>query len=486
MQHLAEDRVAVQTRDPVKMNLEETTVHQSQEIDRATARPVLPAAYQPRRHGLRWIIWLIILCLVAGAAYGLYYRIREAQSQAQTGRQGMRTVPVVAAMARRGDMPVYLNGLGTVTAFETVTVHSRVDGELMQVFFKEGQLVHKDDVLAQIDPRPFQVQLEQAQGQLAKDQAQLENAQADLNRYISIKESITQQQIDAQKALCSQLQGAIKSDQAQIDNARLQLVYAKITAPLTGRIGLRLVDAGNIVHATDPGGLAVITELQPIAVYFYLPEDDIPDVLKKVGAGQQLTVDALDHDAKQVLASGSLLAPDNQVDPQTGTLRFKAVFENERDVLFPNEFVNARLLLDTQKDVVIVPAAAVQRGPSGSTFVYVVKRAKPSTRPAAEAAPPPVAAAEPTTRPANQSDRVVELRNVTIGHQEGDQVVIADGIEPDEVVVTDGVDKLQQGTSVTVSMQRPAATSRPATGRGPTSRPANLSRPGGRSGRRGG
>lgn len=470
------------------MKLEELTVHQPQEMDRAPARPVLPAGYQPRHSGLRWVVWLIILCGIGAAGYFLYLRIHEAQTQAPSAR-GMRTMPVVAALARRGDMPVYLNGLGTVTAFETVTVHSRVDGELMQVFFKEGQLVHKDEVLAQIDPRPFQVQLEQAQGQLAKDQSQLQEAQLDLQRYVSIKESITQQQIDQQKAMVAQLQGAIKSDQAQIDTANLQLVYAKITAPLTGRIGLRLVDAGNIIHATDPGGLAVITELQPIAVYFYLSEDDVPEVLKKAHAGQPLTVEALDHDAREVLASGTLLAPDNQVDPATGTLRFKAVFQNENDVLFPNEFVNARMLLDTQNNVVIVPAAAVQRGPSGQTFIYVVKRGKATTRPTAEAAPPPAAtpaAGGPTTRPGGQGQQVVELRNVTIGHQEGDQIVIADGIEPGEVVVTDGVDKLQQGSSVTVSMQRPAATSRPATGRGPTSRPAGLSRPGGRSGRRGG
>ena len=484
MQRLADGRDILQTQDPAKMKFEEMTVHEPQEVGRVPARPRAGAAHEPRGHGLRWLVWLIILCLVGGAAYVLYYRIHEAQA-AQSGRTGPRTFPVVAAFARRGDMPVYLNGLGTVTAFETVTVHSRVDGELMRVFFTEGQLVHKNDVLAQIDPRPFQVQLEQAQGQLAKDQSQLEEAQLDLQRYVSIKDSITQQQIDQQKALIAQLQGAIKSDQAQIDTAKLQLVYAKITAPLTGRIGLRLVDAGNIIHAADLGGLVVITELQPIAVYFYLPEDDIPEVLKKVHASQQLTVDALDHDAKEVLASGTLLAPDNQVDPQTGTLRFKAVFQNENGELFPNEFVNARLLLDTLRNAVIVPSAAVQRGPSGSTFVYVVKRAKSTTRPAVEAAPP-AAAAGPTTRPGGQPEQTVELRNVTVGHQEGDQIVIADGVQAGDVVVTDGVDKLQQNTAVTVSMQRPAATSRPASGRGPTSRPANSGRPGGRSGRRGG
>jgi multidrug efflux system membrane fusion protein len=467
------------------MKLDEANVHQQpQEHFQIAPRPPAPAAYAPRPHKSRWWVWLIILGLLVGGTYFIYHRIHEAQAQAQTGRQGQRSFPVVAAVARRGDMPVYLNGLGTVTAFETVAVRSRVDGELMQVFFSEGQLVHKDDVLAQVDPRPFQVQLEQAQGQRAKDQAQLQNAQADLQRYESIKESITPQQIDAQKALVSQLQGAIKSDQAQIDNAKLQLTYSRITAPLTGRIGLRLVDQGNIIHANDPGGLAVITELQPIAVYFYLPQDDIPQVLRRVHAGQQLSVDALDHDAKAVLASGSLLASDNQVDPSTGTLRFKAIFQNEDDALFPNEFVNARLLVNTLNNVLIVPAAAVQRGPSGSTFVYVVRQSATrqqlgTEKPAAEAA----VAVGPASRP-SQPEYVVELRSVVPGHQEGDQIVVESGIEPDDIVVTDGVDKLQQGTKVTVSMQRPAATSRPASNRGPASRPASTGRRGGRSGGR--
>jgi multidrug efflux system membrane fusion protein len=477
------------------MKLDEANLHQSQEHFEIAPRPAPPATYAPRPHKSRWWVWLIFLCLLAGGTYFIYHRIHEAQT-AQSGRVGPRSFPVVAAVARRGDMPVYLNGLGTVTAFETVTVRSRVDGELMQVFFTEGQLVHKDDVLAQVDPRPFQVQLEQAQGQLAKDQAQVQNAQADLLRYESIKESITQQQIDAQKALVSQLQGAIKSDKAQIDNAQLQLTYSKITAPLTGRIGLRLMDQGNIIHANDPGGLAVITQLQPIAVFFYLRQDDIPEVLKRMHAGQQLPVDALDHDAKSVLASGLLLASDNQVDPATGTLRFKAVFQNEDDALFPNQFVNARLQVNTLSNVVIVPAAAVQRGPSGSTFVYIAKRQSATTRPAVAeekpAAEPPArgeqsAAAAPSSRP-SQPEFAVELQNVVAGHQEGDQIVVESGVEPGDIVVTDGVDKLQQGTKVTVSMQRPAATSRPAGGRGPTSRPANTGRRGGgrSGGRRGG
>jgi multidrug efflux system membrane fusion protein len=429
--------------------------------------------------------------------YAVYARIRTAQSQTvAAGRNGPRSFPVVAGVARRGSMPVYLNGLGTVTAFETVTVRSRVDGELIRVHFTEGQLVKAHDLLAEIDPRPFQVQLTQAEGQLAKDQAQLQNAQVDLNRFLSIKESITPQQIDTQKALIAQLQGAVKSDQGQIDNVKLQLVYCKITAPLNGRAGLRLVDEGNIIHASDAQGLVVITQLQPIAVNFFLREDDISEVLRRMTAGEQLQVDALDHDAKSVISTGTLLASDNQVDSATGTLRFKSVFENTDGALFPNEFVNARLLLTVMSNVVIVPAAAVQRGPNDSTFVYVVQPGKkPATPPAGAGAPTPPAEAPsragPTSAPAAQPlEGVVVLRNIVPGHQEGDEIVIDHGLAPGDILVTDGVDKLQDGTSVTYRIQRP--TSRPSTqpaGRiGATTRPAvpaSSNRPGGRSGRRG-
>ena len=432
-------------------------------------------------HGSRWWVWLILAVILGGGGYLLLTRIRDSTSSgnAAGGRGGPRSFPVVAAVARKGEMPVYLTGLGTVTAFQTVTIHSRVDGELTKVYFKEGELVKQGDPLVEIDPRPFQVMVTQAEGQLAKDQAVLQNAKLDLARFMSIKESITQQQIDTQKALISQYEGTVKTDQGAVDNARLQLSYCKINSPISGRIGLRLVDEGNLVHASDSNGLLVVTQFQPIAVYFYLREDDIQQVYQKLNAGQKLQVDALDHDANTLRATGTLLATDNQVDPTTGTLRFKAIFSNEDNSLFPNQFVNARLLIDTLKDVVLVPAAAVQHGPDGAPFIYVARRAAASTQPAEK-----TDGASPTSRPADE--QVVELRPVTVGHQEGDQSVISSGIQAGDVVITDGVDKLQAGAKVTVRLQRPSATTRAARS-GATSRPAGTSnpRPAGRSGRRG-
>jgi multidrug efflux system membrane fusion protein len=290
----------------------------------------------------------------------------------------------------------------------------------VKIAFQEGHIVHQGDLLAEIDPRPFQVQLAQAEGQLAKDEAQLQNAKVDLDRYqiLMAQDSIPKQQLDTQVALVHQDEGVIKSDQAQIDNAKLQLVYSRITAPITGRIGLRLVDLGNMVHATDQNGLAVITQLQPIAVIFNIPEDDLPQVLTKMRSGQQLIVDTYDRNLQNKLATGTLLTVDNQIDPNTGTLKCKAVFANEDNALFPNQFVNARLLVDTKRDAVLVPTAAVQRSPQG-TFVYVVK-----------------------------GDSTVEMRNVVVGPTEGDAAAVDSGLTPGEVVVIEGVDKLQQGMKV--------------------------------------
>lgn len=312
-------------------------------------------------------------------------------------------------------MALYLNGLGTATAFKTVTVRSRVEGELLKVHFTEGQMVREGDLLAEIDSRSFEVQRDQAEGQLARDEATLKLAKLTLDRHRDLLKSnvIAQQQLDDQAALVQQTEGAIQAVRAMLANARLQLGYCRIVAPISGRIGLRLVDQGNFVRANDATGLAVITQLQPIAVVFTIPQDEISRVLKQTRGDQVLTVDAYDRDFRTKLASGKLAAIDNQVDPTTGTLRLKAVFENEDQLLFPNQFVNARLLVDTKRDAIVIPSAAVQRGPA-STFVYVVL-----------------------------ADETVDLRNVALGPSEGNETSIESGLSVGEIVVTDGIDKLQ-------------------------------------------
>jgi membrane fusion protein, multidrug efflux system len=393
------------------------------------ARPRSPGARRPLARRL----WkpLLFALLIVGGGYLIYPHAAALVNKIggganAPGARRARIVPVVTAVARREDMPLYLNALGSVTGFGTVTVRSRVEGELMKVAFTEGQMVKQGDLLAEIDPRPFQVQLSQSEAQLRKDEAALKVATLDYQRYEQLVSSktVTQQQLDAQSAAVEQAQGAVQADQGQIDNVKLQLTYCRITAPISGRIGLRSVDAGNIVRANDPTGLAVIAQLQPIAVVFTIPQDDIVRVQKPVNAGQTLAVEAFDRDFQTKLATGSLAAIDNQVDASTGTLRIKAVFENKDNQLFPNQFVNVRLLVETKHGVVIVPSSAVQRGPD-SEFVYVVKSAdSPST------------------------ESTVELRKVKVGFSEGDETVIDKGIAPGEVVVIDGIDKLQNGAEV--------------------------------------
>jgi len=370
----------------------------------------------------RWWLWLLVLAVLGSGAYWLF---KNSETQPVTAREPAAkpappAVPVVMTAARQGDLPVYLTGLGSVTAFNTVTVRSRVDGQLVKVAFQEGQFVRAGDLLAEIDPRPFQVQLTQAEGQLARDMALLKDAKLNLERYRELvaKQFIARQQFDDQAALVNQYEGAVKVDQGLIDGAKLQLLYCRITAPIGGRVGLRLVDMGNIVHASDQTGLVVITQVQPIAVLFTIPEDNLPPVLKKLKAGERLPVEAYDRAGRTQLATGELLTVDNQIDSSTGTSRLKAVFQNEDHDLFPNQFVNVRLLLDVRKGTVIVPSAAIQRGPQG-TFVYVVK-----------------------------ADQTVEVRQITIGPAEGNDAVIETGLSTGELVVTDGVDKLRAGSPV--------------------------------------
>ena len=329
-----------------------------------------------------------------------------------------RSVPVTVMPAVQQDFPVYLTGLGSVTAFNTVSVKSRVDGQLVQVNFREGQMVKKGEMLVQIDPRPFEVQLEQAQAQLYKDQAQLKDAQLNYERFkdlLARSGAMSQQQVDTQKATADQLEGAVRADQAAIDSAKLNITYCHITSPIDGRVGLRQVDVGNIVHAADTNAMLVITQIQPISVVFTLPEDSLPSVAAKMKKGT-LPVDAYSRDDQTKLASGTLLTIDNEIDPTTGTGKLKATFDNKDGILWPNQFVNVRLLLDVRKNSTVVPSVAVQRGPSG-TFVYLMK-----------------------------ADKSVEARPVTLA--QANQSVIDSGLQPGDVVVTDGQDKLQNGAKV--------------------------------------
>ncbi len=395
-------------------------------------RPTNSRPPEPHKKSSRWWVWLILLAAAGAATYHWYPLVTQATSKSAEPKKsgkgdGGRPVPVVAAMARKGEMPVYVDGLGSVAAFNTVTVKSRVDGEIVKVAFTEGQTVRQGDLLIDIDPRPYQVMLETAEAGLAGHEAQLANARVDLDRYkvLYAQEAVPKQQLDTQQALVNQISSTIKADHAAIDNAKLQLVYAHITSPLTGRIGLRLVDQGNIVKASDPGGLAVITQLQPIAAIFNILASNLPQVNAKLRAGQTLPVYALDKDSKAKLATGKLLTIDNQIDPSSGTVKFKAQFENEDLSLFPNQFINARLLVDTKHNSVIVPTAAVQRS-TQSTFVYVIK-----------------------------DDNTVEVRNITVGIVEGDNAAVTEGLESGERVVIDGIDKLQQGSKVNARMAGP-------------------------------
>jgi multidrug efflux system membrane fusion protein len=389
---------------------------------------------------------LIVVLIVAGVGLWSSYRPTDTAAPAATSGKGARLdaasrpTPVVAAAAKKGSIDVHLNALGTVTPRNVVVVRSRVDGELMRVTFQEGEVVKAGQLLAEIDPRPFQVMLTQAIGQMAKDQAQLKNAQLDLERYRTLlaQDSIAKQQVDTQEALVRQLEGTVQSDQGAIDNAKLQLTYSRITAPLGGRIGLRQVDPGNVVHASDTNGLVVITQLQPITVLYPIPEDSVQLVMKRMASREAIEVEAWDRDQKTKLATGKLVTVDNQIDTTTGTVKLRAAFANDNLALFPNQFVNVRTLVQTLTDATLVPSAAIQRGAPG-TFVYVVK-----------------------------DDHSVTVAPVKLGPVQGEITAISSGIEPGAMVVVDGADKLREGAKVELITREAQAASAPgAKGRPP-------------------
>ena len=407
------------------MNLEHPNTLDRQEGPSSFGAPAPPDSGEPRKYG--WL-WLVLLVLVGAGVYFHFHSQSGANNAPAIGAQGPGgmagrgggAIPVVTARAHKGDIGVYFTGLGAVTPIYTVTVKSQISGYLMQVVYKEGQVVHKGDALAEIDPRPYQVMLEQAQAGLARDQANLENARVDLARYQTLAplKAIPEQQLATQASLVKSDAAIMQTDQAQIDNAKLDLIYCHITAPITGRVGLRLIDPGNYVTANDSTGLVVITQVQPISVIFTLPEDQLPAILARLHAGAQLKVDAFDREMTTKIGQGTLSTMDNQIDPTTGTVKLRATFDNQAGSLFPNQFVNARLLVEEKQGVILIPTATIQRNVQ-VTYVYLVK-----------------------------PDSSVTVRNITTGTSEGDETEVVSGLSNNDEVVMTGVDKLMEGSKI--------------------------------------
>jgi multidrug efflux system membrane fusion protein len=403
-------------------------------VSRPTLDPVPVPSPAPERAEAAPNRWIWIIGAIAAIAVIVWLVRGLHGGDTGAAKPAARSVPVIAVPVRSGDLPITLTGLGSVTAYNTVTVRTRVDGQLIQVAFQEGQFVKQGDLLAEVDPRPYRAALQQAEGQLARDKAQLEDAKTNLTRFRDLlqKQFVSKQQYDTQAASVAQLDGTVTADEGAIAAARVNLDYTRIVAPIGGRVGLRLVDVGNMVHASDTNGIVVITQIEPSSVVFTVPEDHVNAVMKGLAGGRKMAVEAYDRTNKTKLADGELGAADNQIDPATGTFRLKAIFPNTDHMLFPNQFVNVRLVLDVEKNAMLVPNAAIQRGPSG-TFVYVVK-----------------------------PDHTVDIRSVTIGVNEGQQSSVASGLGAGELVVVDGADKLRAGTSVEVreggATKRTAAT----------------------------
>ena len=381
--------------------------------------PEQPTTENSTTHKSRWWIWLIVALVIVGGVV-LWQRGGGAPAKAG-GDAASRPVMVTTATAHQGDIGIYLSALGTVTPVYTVTVTGRVQGEITQVYYHEGQMVRKGDPLIEIDPRPYQAALTQVEGQLAHDEAVLTEAKIDLDRYKQAldRNAIAKQQYDDQEQVVLQDEGTVKNDQGQLANAKVNLIYTHITSPIDGRVGLRLVDPGNIVQANSTTALVVITQLQPITVIFSIAEDHLSQIQQQLRKGKKLTVDAFDREASTKLASGTLLTLDNVIDPTTGTLKLKAIFDNSDDALFPSQFVNIRLLVDTQHDVTLLPTQAIQRNAQGA-YVYVIK-----------------------------SDQTAAMRTITPGTTDG-TVTAVQGLEPQEVVAVNGFDKLLDGAKISI------------------------------------
>lgn len=404
--------------------------------------PGLPPEHPTEKRHHPWV-WLIVFVVLAAASYWMYHQYQAAQAahHATGAMRNFGAVPIATGVVQKGSIGVYVEGLGAVTPLKTVSVVSRVQGQIVAIHYREGQMVHAGDPLIDIDPRPYQAQLTQVQGVLARDQATLAQARIDLDRYRAAlaRNAISQQQVYDQEQLVKQSEGTVGNDQGAVDNAKVNLDYCHITSPIDGRVGLRLVDLGNMVQANGTTALVVVTQLHPITVIFSIAEDYLPEIQKQLRTGRKMVVQAYDRTAETLLETGSLLTLDNQVDPTTGTIKMRAIFANPDNMLFPNQFVNARLLVDTQQNMNLVPTAAIQRNADGA-FLYVIG-----------------------------SDKTATATPVTIGTTNADVTAVT-GVTAGQTIATNGFDKLQNGAKVVIRNGK--GQGQPTTASGPSSRPA--------------